>query len=144
VRANFLRLVRLVERGLPLPLGAIRNRRSMVYVANLVDVVALAVTGDAAGRTFLVSDGDDLSTPRLAAELARAMGREARLVPVPPALLRFGGALAGMRAEVGRLVDSLAVDISETRARLAWTPAVSAADGLARTAAWYRSSLHAR
>jgi UDP-glucose 4-epimerase len=144
VRANFLRLVRLVERGWPLPLGAIRNRRSMVYVGNLVDVIALAVTGEAAGGTFLVSDGDDLSTPRLAMELAGAMGRKARLVAVPPTLLKLGGALAGMRAEIGRLVDSLAVDISETRARLSWTPAFSAADGLARTVAWYRSHFRAR
>jgi len=144
VRANFLRLMRLVERGLPLPFGAIRNRRSLVYVGNLVDVTALAATGAVAGATLLVSDGEDLSTPQLVAELARAMGRGPRLVPVPAALLTLGGALTGMRAEIGRLVDSLVVDTSETRSRLAWRPGISTADGLARTVQWHRSLLRAR
>ena len=141
VRANFLRLVRLVERGVPLPFGAIANRRSMVYVGNLVDVIELALTRrEAAGQTLLVRDGEDLSTPRLAQEIGRALGRAPTLLPVPVRLLRLGGALAGMRAEIGRLVDSLAVDISETRARLAWTPAVLPSEGIARTVAWYRSA----
>jgi UDP-glucose 4-epimerase len=144
VGANFLRLMRLVERGLPLPFGAIRNRRSLVYVGNLVDVTALATTAAVAGATLLVSDGEDLSTPQLVAELARAMGRGARLVPVPAALLTLGGALTGMRAETGRLVDSLVVDTSETRSRLAWRPGISTAEGLARTVQWHRSLLRAR
>jgi nucleoside-diphosphate-sugar epimerase len=145
VRANFLRLVRLVERGLPLPFGAIHNRRSMVYVGNLVDVMGQAVTAAAAaGQTLMVSDGDDLSTPRLAMELGRALSRPVKLLPVPVALLKLGGALTGLRAEIGRLVDSLAVDIAETRARLAWTPAVSTREGIARTVDWYRSLPAAR
>jgi nucleoside-diphosphate-sugar epimerase len=140
VRANFLRLVRLVERGLPLPFGAIHNRRSMLYVGNLVDVIGHAITSaGAAGQTLMVSDGDDLSTPRLAMELGRALNREAKLLPVPVVLLKLGGALTGRRAEIGRLVDSLAVDIAETRARLAWTPAVSPSEGIACTVAWYCS-----
>lgn len=145
VRANFLRLVRLVERRLPLPFASIQNRRSMVYVENLVDVIGHAITrAEAAGQTLMVSDGDDLSTPRLAIELGRALGRAPKLVPMPVALLRLGGALTGLRAEIGRLVDSLVVDIAETRARLAWTPAVSASEGIARTVAWYRSIPSAR
>ena len=92
----------------------------------------------------MVSDGDDLSTPRLAIELGRALRREAKLLPVPVALLRLGGALTGLRAEIGRLVDSLAVDIAQTRARLAWAPAVSTSEGIARTVDWYRSLPAAR
>jgi nucleoside-diphosphate-sugar epimerase len=141
VRANFLRLVRLVERRLPLPFGAIANRRSMVYVDNLVDLIELALERrEASGHTFFVSDGDDLSTPRLAMELGRALGREPTLVPVPVPLLRLAGVLTGMRAELGRLVDSLRVDVGDTRERLGWTPSVSPSEGIARTVAWYRSA----
>jgi UDP-glucose 4-epimerase len=143
VRANFLRLVRLVERGWPLPFGSIRNRRSLVYVGNLVEAIALAATKTAVG-TFLVADGDDLSTPRLATEIARALDTSPRLVPVPVSLLKLAGALTGMRAEIGRLVDSLAVDIADTRERLGWTPAVSPSAGIAQTVAWYRSRASAR
>ena len=141
VRANFLRLVRLVDRSLPLPLGAIRNRRSLIYVGNLADlIVAAASAPAAAGRTLLAADGEDLSTPQLVSEIARALGTPARLIGVPVGLLRLGGALTGKRAEIGRLVDSLVVDASETRELLGWRPPFSVREGIADTVRWYRTA----
>lgn len=140
VRANFLRLIRLVERGWPLPLGALENRRSLVYVGNLADlIVAAASSPAAAGKTLLAADGDDLSTPQLIQRIAQALGARARLVRVPVWLLRLAGTLTGMRGEVGRLTDSLLVDASETRTLLAWRPPYTTQQGIAHTVGWYRS-----
>jgi nucleoside-diphosphate-sugar epimerase len=135
-RGNFARLVRLVGQGMPLPLASVRNRRSLIYVGNLVDAIVRSLEHPAAtGRTFLVSDGEDISTPELVRRIARALGRPARLIPVPPALLRFGGALAGRKDDVARLLDDLAVDSSHIRTTLAWTPPYTLDQGLAETAA---------
>jgi UDP-glucose 4-epimerase len=140
VRANFLRLIRLVERRLPLPFGAIRNRRSLIYLGNLAELIVRAASSPAAaGRTLLAADGEDLSTPQLATEIGNALGAPARLVPMPVPLLKLAGAVTGMRGEIGRLVDSLVVDASETRAQLAWRPTLSARQGIAETVRWYRS-----
>ena len=140
VRANFLRLIRLVERRLPLPFGAIRNRRSLIYVGNLAELIVLAATSRAAaGRTLLAADGEDLSTPQLAREIGEAFGAPARLLPMPVTLLKVAGAVTGMRAEIGRLVDSLAVDAAETREQLGWRPAWSPRQGIDETVRWYRS-----
>lgn len=133
VRANFLRLMRAVERGWPLPLGSVNNRRSMVALDNLVDLVALCTHHpQAAGHTFFVSDGTDLSSAGLVRSMAAASGLSPRLWPVPVWLLRLVGALAGHRATVARLVDSLQVDIQPTRERLGWQPVVSTEEGLRR------------
>lgn len=141
VRANFLRLIRLVDRRLPLPLGAIRNRRSLIYVGNLADLIVAAATSPAAaGRTLLASDGEDMSTPQLVSEIGQALGKPARLLGIPVGLLRLGGAITGMGAEIGRLVDSLVVDASETRERLSWRPPFSVQEGIADTVRWYRSA----
>ncbi len=131
---NFARLVALVARGVPLPLGAVRNRRSLLYVGNLVDAIVRALEHPAAaGETFMVSDGEDLSTPELVRRIARALGKPARLVPVPPALLRLGGTLAGRSDDVARLVDDLVVDSSRIRARLDWTSPCRLGEGLDRS-----------
>ena len=141
VRANFLRLVRLVDRRLPLPFGAIRNRRSLIYVGNLADlIVAAASSPEAAGRTLLASDGEDMSTPRLISEIGRALGRPARLIRVPVRLLRLGGTITGMGAEIGRLVDSLVVELNETRKGLNWQPPFSVEEGIANTVRWYQAA----
>lgn len=133
VRANFARLMRLVQSGWPLPFGAVANRRSLVALDNLVDLLARCVDAPkAAGETFLVADGEDLSTPELVRGLAEAMGRPARLVPVPPALLRLGGRLTGRSAEVERLIGSLQVDITHTCETLDWRPPISVQEGLRR------------
>lgn len=139
VKGNFLRLLRLVDRGLPLPFGAVANRRSLVARANLVSALRLCVEGEAAsGQIFLVADGEDLSTPELVRRLARALGTAPRLLPVPSGMLRAAGRIAGRSAELARLTGDLAVDASLIRARLGWRPIVGVEAALAETAAWYR------
>lgn len=139
VRANFLRLIRLVQRGVPLPLGSVKNRRSLVGLDNLVDLLIRCVDHPAAvGQTFLVSDGHDLSTPELIRRLAEAMGRPARLLPFPPALLRLGGRLTGYLEEVKRLIGSLQADIRHTCEMLDWYPPVPVEEGIRRTMEAYR------
>ncbi|MCF8026410.1 MAG: SDR family oxidoreductase [Desulfobacteraceae bacterium] len=132
VKANFLRLMKAVYKGLPLPLGLVRNKRSLVAIDNLVDLIITCVEHPAAaGQTFMVSDGQDLSTPELVRKLAYAMGRPARLLPVPPALLRLGGKVTGKTAEVERLIGSLRVDIGHTCDTLGWRPPVSVDEAIA-------------
>jgi UDP-glucose 4-epimerase len=134
VRANFRALMRLAARGIPLPLGAIDNRRSLVALPNLVDLILLATShGAAAGEVLLVSDGHDVSTPTLLQALASHMGRRARLVPVPTPILRAMLAAVGKSAEGRRLCGSLQVDITLTRERLGWSPPVSFDDAIAET-----------
>lgn len=140
VRANFLRLMGLVRRGVPLPFGAVRNERSLVGVWNLCDVLLrLTTVATLPAHTFLVSDNRDLSTPELIRLLATAMGRRARLVNVPRALLQAVGQLTGRGPEIARLCDSLRVDVTRTRRLLAWEPPISVEEGLARTARWFES-----
>lgn len=139
VKANFLRLLDLVWRGVPLPLGSVRNLRSLIYLGNLVDAIVTCVTHPkAAGQTFLVSDGEDVSTPELIRRMAHALGRPTRLLPVPPGLLRLGGEIVGKGDEVGRLLDSLVIDSSKIRRELGWKPPFTMEEGLRETAAWYR------
>lgn len=131
VRANFLRLMQLVKSGAPLPLGSIRNRRSMVALGNLVDFLMLCARHPAAaGATWMVSDNHDMSLPELVTKIAAVMGRRPRLLPVPPGLLGAGAALLGRRAAAGRLLDSLQVDISPALDRLGWTPPLDVETGI--------------
>jgi nucleoside-diphosphate-sugar epimerase len=131
VAANMARLMKLVASGLPLPLGSIKNRRSLVALGNLTDLLVRCVDHPAAtGRTFLVSDDEDLSTPDLVRQMALVMGRSAKLVPVPVSLLRLGGRLTGHQAEVARLVDSLQVDLAPTKNALSWSPPLTVLEGL--------------
>jgi nucleoside-diphosphate-sugar epimerase len=131
VRANFLRLMQLVKSGVPLPLGDIRNSRSMVALDNLVDFLLLCASHPgAAGDTWMVSDNHDLSLPKLITLIASAMGRPPRLLPVPAGLLAAGAALLGRRAAAGRLLDSLQVDISPALDRLGWTPPLDVESGI--------------
>jgi nucleoside-diphosphate-sugar epimerase len=145
VKGNFLSLMRAVHRGIPLPLASITNARSLISVENLVSAI-MACLGDprAAGRTFLVADGQDLSTSELIRRLADAFGSRLRLYPCPPVLLRFGGALTGNRAPIKRLTDSLQVDSSKIRQVLDWEPALSVEQGLSETARWFTSSAFAK
>lgn len=135
VKANFAALMRAVQRGWPLPLGAVHNRRSLVALGNLVDfVIACLDHPAAANQTFLVSDGEDLSTTELLRRMGLALGRPARLVPVPVSLLAVGAALLGRRSMAQRLCGSLQVDISKARTLLGWKPPISVDEGLHRTA----------
>lgn len=139
VKGNFAALLRLVARGVPLPFGAIGNRRSLIGVENLADALRLCLEHpQAAGETFLVRDGEDVSTPDLVNRLAGAFGRPARLVPVPPAVLRLGLGVLGKGAAADRLLGSLTVDDARLRSRLGWTPPLTLDEGLARTVAAFR------
>ncbi|AVI85941.1 MULTISPECIES: UDP-glucose 4-epimerase family protein [Pseudomonas syringae group] len=138
VKANFRSMMRWLDKGLPLPLGAIDNRRSLVAVGNLADLVVVCVDHPAAaGQTFLVSDGDDLSTTRLLREMGRALGKPARLLPVPAVLLKGAAALLGKKAFSQRLCSSLQVDISKTCTMLDWHPPVSIEHAMQDTARYY-------
>ena len=135
VRANFAALMRAIRRGLPLPVGAVNNRRSLVALDNLVDFLVVCMQHPAAGgETFLVSDGEDLSTPDLARRLGRAMARPARIFSVPPPLLEVGAALLRRRAAAVRLLGSLSVDVSKAQTLLGWSAPVSVDEGLRRAA----------
>ena len=136
VRANFQTLMRVVARGIPLPLGAIHNRRSLVALDNLVDFIVTCIERPAAANeTFLVSDGDDLSTTELIRRLADTMGRPARLIRLPASMLVAGATLVGKRDIAQRLLGSLQADISKARGLLGWTPPLSVDEGLRRTVA---------
>lgn len=137
VKANFASLMRAIQRGLPLPLGAAgENRRSLVALDNLVDLLlTCAEHPAAAGETFLVSDGEDLSTAELCRRMGTALGKPARLLPVPTALLHWGATALGRGAVAQRLLGHLQVDISHTRRTLAWSPPIGVDEGLRRTAA---------
>lgn len=145
VGANFLRLLRAVDARRPLPLGAIANRRSLVYVGNLASAVAACIEAASLPcAAWLVADGADLSTPELVRRIGRALGVHPRLVPVPPAWLRLGGSLLGRRAEMDRLLGDFALAPTALAARLGWSPPFDVDHGLAETAAWYRAGAHAR
>jgi nucleoside-diphosphate-sugar epimerase len=142
VRGNFLRLLKLVSRGFPLPFGAVHNKRSMIYSANLASALATCATHPrSGGQTYLVSDGEDLSTPDLIRRVAQALGTRPHLWQVPPALLRLGGAVTGKADEVTRLVGSLTVDSAPIRESLGWSPPYDVAEGLSETAGWFKMRL---
>lgn len=138
VKGNFLRLLQAVARGTPLPLASISNQRSLVYVGNLVDAIIACIDAPAAaGKTYLVSDGENVSTPGLIGKLAAALGKPPRLLPCPPALLHFGASLLGKHAAATRLTGSLTVDSATLRLELGWQPRYSLDQGLKATAQWY-------
>ena len=136
VTANFAALMRAVQRGWPLPLGAVHNQRSLVALDNLVDFIVTCVTHpQAANQTFLVSDGQDLSTTELVRGMAQAAGVPARLLPVPVWALKAGASLLGKGDAVQRLCGNLQVDMSKARILLGWVPPVSVEEGLRRAMA---------
>lgn len=139
VKANFRVMMRWLALGVPLPLGAVtHNRRSLVALDNLVDLIVTCITHPAAAnQTFLVSDGEDLSTADLLRRMGLALGKRARLISVPPAVLKLGAAMVGKPELAQRLCGSLQVDISKTRQVLGWTPPLSVAEGLKKAAEGY-------
>ena len=141
VKGNFMRLMQAIDKRRPLPLGGIQNQRSLIYLGNLVDVIRQCVTHpNAAGKTFLVSDGDDVSTPELVCRIAAALGRRPFLLPVPVSWMRHAGRVLGKQAAVDRLLGSLYVDIAPLREELGWTPPYTMQEGLEATAQWYRKT----
>jgi nucleoside-diphosphate-sugar epimerase len=141
VRANFLRLMKLVDQGIPLPLDSVTNRRSMIYLGNLVDALRVCLHHKkAAGEIFMVSDGEDLSTPGLIREISGALHRTAYLFRFPVGLLKMAGKLTGMDLEIQRLLGSLYVDTDKIRSKLDWVPPYTVRQGIARTVQWYLAS----
>ncbi len=133
VKGNFASMIKLVEKRLPLPLGAIHNKRSLVGIDNLVDLIIRCIDHPAAAnQVFLAGDGKDLSTTELLRSVGNAMGKPARLIPVPAGILQFGATLLGKKAMAQRLLGSLQVDISKTCELLDWKPPYSVEEGLRR------------
>lgn len=141
VRANFLSLMKLVQKGVPLPLGSVNNQRSLVYVGNLVDAIAQCATHpNAAGQTFLISDNTDLSTAELVKNLAISLNKPIRLVKISPVLLTILAQIFGKTAAVDRLFGSLTIDSSKIRQTLDWQPPFTLAQGLDQTAKWFQDT----
>jgi nucleoside-diphosphate-sugar epimerase len=147
---NMLRLFELVDRGFPFPLGRVQNKRSLAYVGNVVHAIhAVLESPAAAHETFLVSDGEDLSTPDLIRLIARSIGKPARLLPVPVSLMRAVGRLGDLLSTVApiplstpvldRLLGSLTVDSSKLRRLTGYVPPFSVAEGMQLTGQWYRT-----
>ena len=135
VKANFAAMMRWLRRGVPLPLGAIHNQRSLVALDNLVDLIVTCLTHPAAAnQTFLVSDGEDVSTTELLRRMGQALSRPARLIPVPVSWLKLAAAMVVKPDVAQRLCASLQVDIEKTRRLLGWTPPLSLDEGLRRVA----------
>ena len=138
VKGNFLSMLGWLSRGVPLPLGAIQNRRSLVGIDNLVDLLITCIDHPAAAnQTFLVSDDKDLSTTELLRHMGQALGMPAKLLPVPSSLLQFGANLLGKKDVAQRLLGNLQVDISKTKEILNWKPPVGVDEGLRNTAQFY-------
>jgi len=135
VKANFRRMMGWLQMGVPLPFGAIQNRRSLVSLDNLVDLVITAVShARAANETFLAGDGEDLSTPELLRRLGLALGTPARLIPVPAPLVKLGLGMIGQKEAAQRLCGWLQTDISRARDVLNWRPPIGVDEGLRKVA----------
>ena len=138
VRANFLRLLQLVRKGVPLPFASVRNKRSLIYVKNLADAMLMSLKHPkVAGRTFLVSDGDDISTPELIRRIAYPMGCSPHMFRCPLSILRTVGRAVGRSREVGRLLTSLTIDSSRIRSETGWMPPYGMSQGLKETVEWF-------
>ena len=138
VKANFQSMMRWLDKGIPLPLGAIHNKRGFVALDNLIDLIVTCIHHPAAAnQTFIAGDGEDLSTTELLQRMAAALGKTAWLVPVPRRVLMCAASLLGKQAIAQRLCGSLQVDISKARDLLGWTPPVSVDEALRKTAQHY-------
>jgi nucleoside-diphosphate-sugar epimerase len=138
VKGNFLRLMRLIQRGIPLPLASVCNHRSLIHVENLADAICSCIDNPAAaGQTFLASDSEGVSTIRMITLLAEGLNTPARLFPFPPRLLQLAGAMLGQSATIARLTSSLSVSSAHLRNVTGWQPRIPLDQGLIETAQWY-------
>lgn len=139
VKGNFLTLLKLIDKGIPLPLGLVDNRRSLIGIENLADLIIHCIDHPyASGETFLASDGEDLSTPNLIRRIAKAFGRKPHLFPFPPKILQMAANVVGKGDVVQRLLGSLQVDSSKAECLLDWVPPVSVDEGIEHSIRWYR------
>ena len=133
VKGNLSRLMKLVNLGIPLPFSSIDNKRSLIGIDNLIDVLIRCIdNSEAAGKTFLVSDDEDISTPQILKYISAYSERTLNLFPMPKLLLKFFGILLGRQKEIDRLIGSLKIDISYTKAVLNWSPPISVEEGIRR------------
>jgi nucleoside-diphosphate-sugar epimerase len=138
VKANFLSLMKLVKAGFPLPLGGVDNKRSMVSLNNIVDIIVTCLTHSKAGnQTFLVSDGEDLSVTQLLKRLASAMDVPSRLITVPSPCLQFGLRIIGKQSIADRLLGSLQIDNTKIKTLLNWSPILNVDEGLSKTVKFF-------
>ena len=138
VKANFLKLLEWINKGIPLPLRSVNNTRSLIYLDNLVDAIVKCIQHPAAsGEIFLVSDNHDISTPDLIRMIANTMGKKPKLIPVPLFALKTLGKFTGKSMEVERLTGSLQIDSSKIRKVLGWKPPFTLEEGIAETVKWY-------
>lgn len=141
VKANFLQLLKLINKGIPFPFASIHNHRSLLYVGNLVDAIVTSIDHpNAKNQTFLVSDGHALSTPELIGQLGQALDKPAKLFPFPPALLKLAAISIGKANVAERLLGSLRVDSSKIKQTLHWSPPYTTEEGLKITANWFAST----
>ena len=134
VKGNFSHMIRVLKKGIPLPFASVKNLRSLIYVENLVDALILSATHPkAAGQTYLVSDGQDISTPDLLRKLSSLLGKPAKLLPCSPIFMRLAGRLFGKSGQVDKLVGSLQIDSSKIRRELGWKPPFTLDEGLHAT-----------
>ncbi|MBX9675343.1 MAG: SDR family oxidoreductase [Methylotenera sp.] len=140
VKANFASLLKLVDKGMPLPLASINNKRSLIYLGNFIDaIINCAQHPKAAGNTYLVSDGEDISMPQLIRKIAYALNRPSRLFSFPLLIMYLTAKLVGKLSALQRITQSLAIDSSKIRQELNWQPPFTIEQGLKETADWYRS-----
>ncbi|HYI32403.1 MAG TPA: NAD-dependent epimerase/dehydratase family protein [Glaciibacter sp.] len=138
VKGNFIRMLAITAKRIPLPLGSVKNRRSMVSVWNLTDLIERAAgEPDAAGTTIVAADAFSPSTPQLLRELSKAMRLQPRIIKLPVAMMRVAGVLTGKSGVVQRLVSSLEVEPGSSSSSWSWTPALSFQEGIQRTVDWY-------
>ncbi len=142
VKANFYNLLKIVYRGIPLPFAKIDNLRSFIYLDNLIDVIITCINNPRAkGRTFLVNDREDVSTPELIRKIASALGKPARLFSISPFFMRLAGKFIGKSAAIDRIFGSLTIDSTKIRKEVGWEPPYTMKYGLKETAKWYKKSL---
>ena len=143
VKANFQSLLKVVDLGIPLPFANVKNRRSLIYIGNLVDVIIVCINhGKAAGQTYLVSDGDDVATPELIRQIAYAFEKPKRLFPFPLILASLMSKFLDRSMSINRILGSLTVDSSKIRSELNWRPPYTMSQGLKETANWYKRKLN--
>jgi nucleoside-diphosphate-sugar epimerase len=142
VKANFLRLLKTVHNGIPLPLANVKNQRSLIYLENLLNAIIRVINKPpVVGGTFLVSDGEDVSTTDLIRRIASALGTAPRLFPLPPSFLSGAAKLLGKKTAADRLLGTLMVDTSKIKRELDWKPPYTMDQGLEETAKWFRQEV---
>jgi nucleoside-diphosphate-sugar epimerase len=138
VKDNFLRMLKSVQTGIPLPFSLVENRRSLIFLDNLIDAILACISHPAAlDQTFFVSDEEDVSTPELIRRMADVLGTTPRMFPFPPNLMRMAAKITGQSHKITPLLDSLFVDTLKIRSELAWNPPFSQHEGLTQTARWF-------